>query len=94
MENTTRPLQIGRESTNFRQYDGGLDEIRIWNVVRTDIQIQSQMSFELSGSEPGLVAYWRLNEGIGATVADDSPWDHIASMYNSPTWTAGGPMAP
>jgi chitodextrinase len=94
MENWTVPLQIGRESTSFRQYNGAFDELRIWNVARTQSQIQLQMGSELSGTEPGLVAYWRFNEGIGATVADDSPGGHPATLFNNPTWLSGGPMEP
>jgi hypothetical protein len=94
MENRAIPLQIGRESTNWRQYDGGLDEIRIWGLVRTPAQIQAAMSTELTGAEPGLVAYWKINEGIGTAVADSSPSGLAATMFNSPTWSAGGPMMP
>ena len=94
MENWTTALQIGRESSSYQQYNGALDEIRLWNVVRTQAQIQLNRAFELDGTESGLTAYWRLNEGIGATVADDSPADHTAVMFNNPTWVAGGPMEP
>ena len=94
MENRAIPLQIGRESTNWKQYDGGLDEIRIWELVRTQAQIQAAMSTELTGAEPGLVAYWKINEGLGTAVADGSPSGLAATMFNSPTWTSGGPMTP
>ncbi len=53
MENLTAPLQIGRESNGWRQYDGALDEMRVWNVVRTPTEIQSYMTMELSGAEAG-----------------------------------------
>jgi mRNA-degrading endonuclease toxin of MazEF toxin-antitoxin module len=92
MENRAIPLQIGREGTNWKQYDGGLDELRIWDLVRTQAQIQAAMSTELTGAEPGLVAYWKINEGVGTAVADSSPSGLAATMFNSPTWSAGGPM--
>ena len=94
MENLTAPLQIGREGPSWKQFDGALDELRLWNVVRTPSEIQSYMTTELSGAEAGLVAYWQFNEGTGATVADDSPADHTATLYNGPAWLPGGPMAP
>ena len=94
MRNSTARLQIGRESAGYKQYNGALDELRIWNVARAQSQIQSQMASELSGTEPGLVAYWKCNEGIGVTVADDSQNGNIASMYNGPIWISGGPMPP
>src|SRR5690606_17058615 len=73
MENQTYALRLGHESSAFRQYRGGLDEVRIWNVVRTPTELQSGRTVELTGAEPGLVAYWRFNEGTGTTVADDAP---------------------
>jgi len=94
MENLTAPVQIGREGPSWKQYDGGLDEIRLWNVALTPGEIQAGMTTELSGVEPGLVAYWRLNDGAGATAIDDSPADQAATLFNAPTWVPGGPMAP
>ncbi len=94
MENLTATMQIGRESNGWRQYDGGLDEMRLWNVARTPSEIQSYMTVELSGAEAGLVAYWKLNEGTGTTVADDSPANHTATLFNGPAWVSGGPMGP
>ncbi len=35
MENLAAPLQIGREGPFWNQYNGALDEIRLWNVART-----------------------------------------------------------
>jgi hypothetical protein len=63
MSNTSAIVQIGRESGLTHQYNGGLDEIRLWNVARTPAEIQASMSSELVGTEAGLRAYWRLNDG-------------------------------
>ena len=35
MENRSAPLEIARESPSWNQYDGWLDELRLWNVRRT-----------------------------------------------------------
>lgn len=46
-------------------FTGGLfDEIRYWNVARTQAEIQSNMYCELNGTEPGLVAYFNCNQGV------------------------------
>lgn len=42
--------------------DGTMDEIRIWNIVRTQAEIQASMGTTLTGSESGLVGYWRFDE--------------------------------
>jgi len=49
-----------------------VDEIRIWNVARTAGQILTNMNRSLTGTEPGLVAYWRLDEGSGTNIYDST----------------------
>ena len=56
-----------------RAFEGTLDEVRLWNVARSEVQIQEARDSALSGSEPGLVGYWTLDEGNGQTAADGSP---------------------
>lgn len=53
-----------------RFFNGVLDEIRIWETARTEEEIQQNMTLELTGSEPGLVGYWPMNEGSGNTTSD------------------------
>lgn len=60
-------FSIGRSgSTNpsFNNYfNGSLDEIRIWNVVRTPAQIQANMNADIP-QQAGLVGYYRFDQGI------------------------------
>jgi len=49
-----------------------MDEVRIWNVARSAADIQADMNRELIGNESGLVGYWKLNEGAGATIYDST----------------------
>jgi len=51
---------------SFEAYKGGIDEVRIWNVVRSQAQIQANMGNELAGNESGLVGYWNFNQGNAA----------------------------
>jgi subtilisin-like proprotein convertase family protein len=61
---------IGQQFENSGEFWlGGIDELRVWNVARTTSQIQSNMATLLTGQEPGLVAYFRMDDG-GATMAD------------------------
>jgi hypothetical protein len=92
MENTTGSLQIGRESPSWQQFDGALDEIRMWNVARTASQIQSTMATEVGGGEAGLVAAWQFNEGSGVTVTDAAGAGNAATLFNGAAWIAGGPL--
>jgi len=44
--------------------NGTLKEVRIWNIARTDTAIATTMHHQLVGTEPGLVAYWRLDDPL------------------------------
>ena len=47
-------------------FQGQLDEIRIWDRVRTAEEIQAYMFERLTGKEPHLVALWNLDSGDAA----------------------------
>src|SRR4030095_10266109 len=40
-------------------------------------------------SVPGLVAYWKFDEGSGTTVSDSSGNGNTGTLVNGPLWTAG-----
>ncbi len=51
-------------------FAGVLDEIRFWSVARGAVDVRASMHRRLTGLEPGLAAYFRLDEGRGPTVFD------------------------
>ncbi len=55
-------------STAF--FAGKLDEIRIWNTAHTQSEIQSMMHLHLTGSEAGMLSYWRCDASSGTTLID------------------------
>ena len=46
--------------------------MRIWNISRTGTDIAHNNIRRLSGSEPGLVSYYKFNEGSGNTAKDSN----------------------
>ena len=44
--------------------NGNLDEVRVWNVVRTQAQIQANMGVTLTGIQSGLVTLYSADQGI------------------------------
>ncbi len=51
---------------------GQIDEARIWNVARTQSQIQANMYTELAPSYPAaLIGYYQFNEGTGTATANE-----------------------
>ena len=68
------PLWIGwsREEGGYGAFAGQIDEVRIWNIARTQEEIRAAMHTTLSGKEPGLVGYWRFDDDQNI-AADSSP---------------------
>ena len=54
----TQQLSIGKVDNNFQ---GQIDEVRLWNVARTYEEIQQSLLKQLKGDEQGLVGYWQFN---------------------------------
>ena len=69
-------------------FAGVLDEARIWNVARTQAEIQSIKGQEIT-SATGLIGRWGLNEGSGTTVTGVGPNGTLTPTATPPTWGAG-----
>ena len=59
-------LAIGDGGTDAIQqnFQGSMDEVRVWNTLRTQSEIQSTLYTELAGTETGLVVYYNINQGV------------------------------
>jgi hypothetical protein len=61
-------VTMGYGNGIYGDYDmanSALDEFRIWNVARTQAQIQANMNSQLSLPQTGLVRYYNFNQGVG-----------------------------
>jgi len=67
-------------------YIGKIDDVRIWNVIRTQNQIQDNMMHELHGNEPGLVGYWKLDEAQGLITYDATSNNKTGTLSGAPSW--------
>lgn len=67
-------------------FQGKIDEVRIWNAARTVAEILAWKDLPLSGSEPGLAAYWRLDEGAGIVASDATGNGNTGTLIDGPTW--------
>ena len=56
-------LYIGRRQDNVKYFDGDIDEVRIWNVARSQTEIQNNMMNEFCTAPANLVAYYNFNHG-------------------------------
>lgn len=100
-------LKIGTEAqsygTTYSNYEGLLEKFSIWDEV-----LESNEILELynsgSGLDPtvnygnysssfNLIAYWKMREGAGATVYDESINNYSGTLIGNPAWTSSGSPA-
>jgi subtilisin-like proprotein convertase family protein len=67
-------------------FRGNIDEVTIWNTNLNQATIQARMHVPLAGSEVGLLAYYRLNEGTGFTSADATGHGYNAGFVGEVFW--------
>ncbi|MCP4690294.1 MAG: hypothetical protein GY859_19735, partial [Desulfobacterales bacterium] len=73
---TTYPdkMNLGRNHYwKDRVFSGWIAEVRIWSGVRAAAEIHRDMRKRLTGREPGLAGYWKLDEEAGERAADSTP---------------------
>ncbi len=84
---STVNLFIGQKSEpGYDKFKGMIDEVRIWNVARSLAEIQANKDHEISGTESGLVGYWRFNEGSGDTAFDQTSNHNDGTLHGGVTW--------
>lgn len=76
---------------NNRQWDGAIDEVRIWDTAKTAAEIAANMEMSLLGNEDNLLGYWTMNEGEGI-VANDATANANHGDFYSATWVEGAPI--
>lgn len=80
---TSSVMTIGARSDGTTQFfTGMLDELKIWNSARTNCQIAGNMNSTLLGTEPGLSAYYKFNQGNAGA--------NNAGITNLPDLSSGG----
>ncbi len=87
-------LAIGNNQydSDRRPFDGYLDEIRIWNAARTEAEIKTNMFKEI-GTHTNLKAYYKMSDGTGTSLTDNSGNSNTGTLTNSPVWKASGSFA-
>ncbi len=79
------------EESITNDFIGQVDEVRVWNVVRTQPEIQNSMNAELAGAEPGLIAYYKMLDGSGTSLTDDSGNGNTGTLVGNVTWINNPP---
>ncbi|PTM02970.1 MAG: hypothetical protein DA405_11760 [Bacteroidetes bacterium] len=58
-------------SSPIVHFNGGIDEVRLWDVALSESQVRDQMCRQVLASEPGLIAAWDFNEGNASNTIND-----------------------
>jgi hypothetical protein len=95
-----KPDMAAVSLTNFKScvwpnggtfFQGDVDEMRIWDHVRTDEEIASHYAESLTGGEPGLLAYYRFDEPEQQTIVDSSPNGRDGTLGADPAVASDDP---
>ena len=84
VDNNSQPLTIGSWPSENHMFKGDMDEVRVWNVVRSVTQIAAADGVELVGNESGLVSYYNFNQGTpgGTNTSETTLLDSGPSGMN------------
>ncbi len=90
---------------NVMYFGGKMDEVRIWDVARTEAEILADMDTELCSGTSGLVAYYKFNDGVadadntGVVTATDMVSGNDGTLTNfglsagaTSNWTSGATL--
>jgi hypothetical protein len=79
--------EIGSTGTNIYPYcfKGTINDLRLWNVSRTALQISSNMYQNLA-TNPNLLGYYRFNESTSSQIIIDASGNNYNGILG---WSAG-----
>ncbi|MDX2361601.1 MAG: T9SS type A sorting domain-containing protein [Crocinitomicaceae bacterium] len=78
---------VGNSQWATNEFDGIIDEVRMWSVERTQQEIQDNMHNCLVGNEPNLEAYYSFENGVVDLTANG--YDLIANTNTNSYWVDG-----
>jgi len=91
-DNADYDILFGNSADYAKSFTGRIDEVRVWNVCRSQADIQAYMNMYLHGYETGLIGYFTFDEGYGEDAFDEvTQQDALISL---PQWAQGYPLAP
>jgi hypothetical protein len=90
---SSNPMWLGRNPGYNEPFQGAMDDVRIWNTVRNQSNISTEMNSCLVGNEAGLSTYYKLDDGNGSSVAIDATGNgnngSLNNMDASTDWILG-----
>lgn len=93
LDNSNEPIIIGNLQELSKGFNGIIDEVRVWNSFRSEEDIQTNMNKYLHGSEQDFVSYWKMNEGNGETIFDETSNNNDGTITDA-LWVEGMELEP
>ena len=108
LNNPSANLELGtlKSASWDTQFNGNMDEVRIWNTALNITTIRDWMYKEITtdhpqydgtgGANDHLVAYYKMSDGSGTSLTDNSANSHTGTLYNGgsvgngPNWVTSG----
>lgn len=87
---TALNLRIGSFGNGSFPFIGEMDELRVWNRALSQVEITTNINKTLSGDDCNLLAYWKFDEGLGATVSDATAAGNTATLSGTYGWAISG----
>ena len=78
-----RTFNIGSDNGSQKFFKGNLDNVAMWNVALPATDIVKTIDNGITGSENGLVACWKFNEGSGTTIHNAAPAAYNGTLIGS-----------
>ncbi|RCJ24326.1 patatin [Nostoc minutum NIES-26] len=86
LNKATSSVTLGATLHKQVYFNGQLANISVWNYPCTQAQIQTHHCGLIVGDEAGLVAYWKLDDGQGATVKNQTGKSYQGNFRGNPSW--------
>jgi parallel beta-helix repeat protein len=92
-------LKLGASVNGTNNFQGLIDEVRVWGLVKDQQEILHGRYQEFIGNEPSLNAYYNFNEGIDQYIYDQTSGgtngqlgDTLTALSDDPIWWGEDPI--
>jgi cyanobactin cluster PatC/TenC/TruC protein len=76
----------GNPATSDSWFQGKLLEVRVWRYGRSEAEIQSNMTYFLTGRELGLIRCWAVDDGFGSAIVGKTTNRAVGTVIGDATW--------
>ncbi len=68
--------------SQYEDYKGPIDSVHLWSRAKTPIEVTSDWDQPVLGTEPGLVGWFRFDEGMGPQACDSLDGTRCIDLFD------------